>query len=343
MSITSEYYGHTSDGKEIKLFTLTNKNNLTVRVSNFGGIITSIHTPDREGISGDVVLGYDHLRDYEDNSPYFGALIGRYANRIREGQFQLAGKKYQLGRNHGRHSLHGGKQGFDKAIWKADVNGPDELILRYLSHDDEEGFPGNLEVSASYSLNDDNELKIDYKASSDKKTIISLTNHSYFNLSAGRSPTINDHELYINANRYTDVDEELIPTGEIKNVQATTFNFLSPEVVGNAIKAREQGFDHNFVLNDSEHSVKVAATLYDPHSGRFLEIFTTQPGLQFYTGNHLDMINLGKYGQRYAKHAGLCLETQSFPDAPNNPDFPSTVLKPGELYHQSTIYKFSTR
>lgn len=343
MSITSEHYGHTTDGKEIKLFTLTNRNNLTVRVSNFGGIITSIHTPDREGNSGDVVLGYDQLSDYEGNSPYFGALIGRYANRIRDGHFQLAGKKYQLPRNDGQHSLHGGKKGFGKAIWTADKNGLEELILRYLSRDGEEGYPGNLEVSASYSLNDENELQIDYKASSDKKTILNLTNHSYFNLSAGRTPLIYDHELYINANRYTDVDEELIPTGEIKNVQATTFNFLIPENIGEAIRAREQGYDHNFVLNAPEHTMNVAATLYDPLSGRFLEIFTTQPGLQFYTGNHLDMIILGKYGQRYAKHAGLCLETQGFPDAPNNPDFPSTVLKPGELYHQSTVYKFSTR
>lgn len=341
MIIKSENFGTTSSGQEVKLYTLVNKNNLTVKITNYGGIITSITTPDRNQKLGDVVLGFDSLKEYEINTPYFGAIIGRYANRIRDGIFQLAGKKYQLPRNNGRHTLHGGRKGFDKVVWEADENGSTELILTYVSQDGEEGYPGNVEVSVSYSLTDNNELKIDYKASSDQKTVINLTNHSYFNLSAGLSPTILDHELYINANRYTEVNEELIPTGQIKNVAASKFSFLIPENIGNAIKNTESGYDHNFVINGPENAMKVAATLLDPLTGRFMEVFTTQPGVQFYSGNFLDGSIVGKNGQRYPKYGGLCLETQHFPDSPNNPDFPSTVLKPGELYHQTTIYKFS--
>lgn len=315
-------------------YTLKNNNGVEVSITNYGGTVTSIKVPDRNGVFGDVVLGYDTIEEYMRNPRYLGALIGRYANRIANGRFSLNGVEYQLAQNNNANHLHGGVRGFDKRIWNASHK-PAGLHLEYFSEDGEENYPGNLNVAVDYALNDENELRIDYHATTDKDTIVNLTNHSYFNL-AGEG-TILDHELMLHAGSFTPVSDDLIPTGEIRSVDGTRMDFRIARVIG------EGGYDHNFVLDDWNHgSIRSVARLRDPKSRRVMEVLTTQPGIQFYSGNFLDGSLIGKGGVRYEKYAALCLETQHFPDSPNQPNFPSTVLRAGERFYESTIYKFTT-
>ena len=317
-------------------YTLTNNKGVEVSITNYGCAITSILAPDRNGVFADVVLGYDTLDEYMKNPSYLGALIGRFANRIAAGRFSLNGVEYQLAQNNGANHLHGGVKGFDKRVWKVSETTSD-LHLEYFSPDGEENYPGNLNVVVDYSLNDENEFRIEYRATTDKDTIVNLTNHSYFNLGGHGRGTILDHELMLEADSFTPVSEDLIPTGEIRSVADTRMDFRAGRVIG------EGGYDHNFVLNDWRHgSLRSVGRLRHPNSGRVMDVFTTQPGIQFYSGNFLDGSLIGKGGVRYQKHAGLCLETQHFPDSPNQPHFPSTVLRVGQTYNETTIYKFTT-
>ena len=315
-------------------YTLTNNKGVRVSITNYGGAITSIMAPDRNGVFGDVVLGYDTIEEYMRNPRYLGALIGRHANRIAGGRFSLNDVQYQLTQNNGANHLHGGVRGFDKRIWKVSET-PSGLHLEYFSADGEENYPGNLAVAVDYSLNDENELRIEYHATTDKDTIVNLTNHSYFNL-AGTGDILG-HQLMLHAGSYTPISDDLIPTGEIRPVDGTTMDFRTRRAIANG------GYDHNFVLDDWDHgSIRSVAQLRDPKSGRVMEVLTTQPGIQFYSGNFLDGSLIGKGGVAYHKYAGLCLETQHFPDSPNHADFPSTVLRPGETYFEVAIYKFTT-
>lgn len=348
MTITSGQFGQTLDGEAVLLFSLVNDQGVEAKITNYGGIITSLNVPDRSGKLADIVLGHDCLEGYLNRSRYFGALIGRYANRIANGRFSLNGTTYSLAHNNGPNHLHGGLKGFDKVVWKAkEVHTPDSigLELSYLSEDGEEGYPGNLRLRVTYLLNKDNELRIDYFAQTDKETIVNLTNHSYFNLAG--SGTVLDHELMINAAAFTPVSDSLIPTGEIRSVTGTPMDFTRPISIGARIKNDYEqisiagGYDHNFVLSRNGESLTNAARLYEPSSGRALEVFTTQPGMQFYSGNFLDGSIVGKGGTVYGKHSGCCFETQHFPDSPNHPSFPSTILQPGEEYQQTTVWKFS--
>ncbi|MGZ3923355.1 MAG: aldose epimerase family protein [Flavisolibacter sp.] len=344
MGITEKPFGNT-DGQAITEYTLTNANGMQLSIINYGGTITKLTAPDKGGKFGDVVLGYESLDGYlQRANPYFGALIGRYGNRIAHGKFTLDGKQYTLATNNNGNSLHGGNKGFDKVVWTAEKQGDSSLKLTYHSKDGEEGYPGNLDVTVVYTLTADNSVKIDYAATTDKATPINLTNHAYYNLSAGTDSTILDQEIQINANRYTPVDSLLIPTGQIADVKGTPFDFTAPKPIGRDIAQVKGGYDHNWVLNKSGNSLEKAATLYDPKSGRMMEVYTTEPGLQFYTGNFLDgKLTKTKGGAKYVQHAALCLETQHFPDSPNHPNFPNTILKPGETYKSTTVYKFSTK
>ena len=344
MHITNSQFGLMPDGERIEIFSLANDQAMEVRIINYGGIITSIKVPDRDGKIDDVVLGHDSLEGYLNRSRYFGALIGRFANRIARGRFTLNGTGFQLAINNGHNHLHGGLRGFDKIVWEAQEI--DEGVqLNYLSKDTDEDYPGNLNATVTYRLNDANELRIDYYATTDRDTIINLTNHSYFNLAG--SGTILNHELQIEADAFTPIDETLIPTGEIRNVKGTPLDFTSPTAIGARIGNPDQqlrlagGYDHNFVLRGDPGRLRTAARVYEPQTGRMMEVFTTQPGLQFYSGNFLDGTLVGKSGRAYTKHSGCCFEAQHFPDSPNQPDFPSTVLRPGEKYHHTTIYRFS--
>jgi aldose 1-epimerase len=343
--MNSEPYGMMPDGREVRLFTLRNSSGLEMKVINFGGIITNLNLPDRDGQVGDVVLGHDNLDGYLHRSRYFGALIGRYGNRIKEGRFALNGVEYNLPINNGKNHLHGGFKGFDKVFWDV-CAGNEELRLTYKSWDGEEGYPGNLEAKVIYSLTDANELRIEYFAATDEDTIVNLTNHSYFNL-AGKG-TILAHELTINANAFTPDDETLIPIGEIRCVRNTPMDFTAGASIGAHINDDDQqlhfaggGYDHNFVLNGPHDLSRVAARVHEPNSGRTMEVLTTEPGIQFYSGNFLNGSIVGKGGRAYEKHSGFCLETQHFPDSPNHPNFPCTVLKPGQDYRHTTVYRFS--
>jgi aldose 1-epimerase len=349
MNIEKEPFGEMSRG-QADIYTLTNAKGGEVRITNYGGIVVSVKVPDRNGHLGDVVLGCKTLKQYVEKSPYFGALIGRYGNRIAKGKFTLNGKEYTLAVNNGPNHLHGGNVGFDKVIWNAkEIKEPDAvgLKLTYLSKDGEEGYPGNLSVTVRYLWTNDDELKIDYTATTDKPTVLNLTNHSYFNLAC--KGDILGHELMINADRFTPVDANLIPTGELRSVSGTPMDFRKPTAIGARINEPDQqlkygpGYDHNFVLNNYDGSLRLAARVYEPTTGRVLEVYTAQPGLQFYSGNFLDGTITGKYGRVYQKHDAFCLETQHFPDSPNKPNFPSTVLNPGEKYTSTTVYKFTTR
>jgi aldose 1-epimerase len=344
MGITEKPFGNT-DGQAITEYTLTNANGMQLSIINYGGTITKLTAPDKAGKFGDVVLGYESLDGYlQKANPYFGALIGRYGNRIAHGKFTLDGKTYTLATNNNGNSLHGGNKGFDKVVWTAEKQGDNSLKLTYHSKDGEEGYPGNLDVTVVYTLTADNSVKIDYTATTDKATPVNLTNHAYYNLSAGMDSTILDNELQINANKYTPVDSLLIPTGQIADVKGTPFDFTTSKPIGRDIAQVKGGYDHNWVLNKSGNSLEKIATLYDPKSGRVMEVSTTEPGLQFYTGNFLDgTLTNTKGGAKYVQHAALCLETQHFPDSPNHPNFPNTILKPGETYKTSTVYKFSTK
>lgn len=343
----NEVFGKTKEGTEVQLYTLTNESGTTVKITNYGGIVTSIVTPDKNGKAGDVVLGFDNLEGYLKEHPFFGALAGRYANRIAKGKFTLDGKEYKLATNNGPNHLHGGLKGFDKQVWTVSDQQPDQnsVKMTYLSKDGEEGYPGNLTSSVTYTLTNSNELKIDYEATTDKATPINLTNHSYFNLAAGQAQDALNHEVTIYADKYTVVNETLIPTGELRPVAKTEMDFTTPHTIGERItKVEGGGYDHNYVLNNTNNGkMGLAAMVYEPTSGRVMEVFTTQPGVQFYSGNFLDGSLTGKNNINYKKHYGFCLETQHFPDSPNQPEFPSVILKPGETYKQSTIYKFSVR
>ncbi|MFZ0956480.1 MAG: aldose epimerase family protein [Candidatus Sulfotelmatobacter sp.] len=347
--VTSQPFGKMPDGTVVEIFTLSDGPH-EARITNYGGVLVSLKVPDRKGKSADVVLGFDDLSGYvaNFNSPsvaFFGAIIGRYANRIAHGSFTLDGKKYSLPLNNGENSLHGGPHGFNNVVWKAKpiTNG---VQLTYLSKDGEAGYPGNLSAVVRYTLVK-GELKIEYSATTDKDTVVNLTNHSYFNL-AGHGDILN-HQLTLHASRFTPVDAGLIPTGELKPVEATPFDFRKATAIGARINAddeqlhRARGYDHNWVLDSGGGKLAAAAELYDPSSGRVLKVFTDQPGIQFYSGNFLDGSIKGKGGKPYELHAALCLETQHFPDSPNHPNFPTTELKPGERYHTVTIYNFSTR
>ncbi|GIK37763.1 MAG: aldose 1-epimerase [Chloroflexota bacterium] len=330
-------------------FTLTNKNGVSTKITNYGGIVMSLNVPDKAGQFGDVVLGFDTVEGYLKPHPYFGALIGRYGNRIANGKFTLEGKDYTLAQNDGPNSLHGGLQGFDKVIWDAKpldtADGP-ALELTYLSKDGEEGYPGNLLVKITYTLTHDNALRIDYTATSDETTVINLTHHSYFNLAGAGNCDILDHDLLLNAPHFTPIDETLIPTGEIKPVTGTPFDFTQPARIGLRINQDDEqlkfglGYDHNWVLNNTDGALALAARVTEPGSGRVMEVWTTEPGIQFYSGNFLDGSNTGKGGKIYRHRSGFCLETQHFPDSPNQPNFPPTVLKASQTYTSTTVYKF---
>ncbi len=335
----------TTDGKQVYLFTLTNKNGAQVKISNYGGTITSWIMPDKNGKASSVVLGFDSLSGYLAKPPYFGATVGRYGNRIANGKFKIGNDEYTLATNNRKNALHGGLKGFDKVVWDASptTDSVAALTLNYVSKDGEEGYPGNLKVSVSFSLSDNNELTIEYNAETDKPTPVNLTNHSYFNLTGDVSNTILDHVLMIDADHYTPVDSTLIPTGEIKAVKGTAFDFTKPEKVGARIDQVPGGYDHNFVLNRKDSSLQLVATLSDSLSGRKLEVFTMQPGLQFYSGNFLNGTFKTNDGKPINKHDAMCLETQHFPNSPNESAFPSTILKPGEKYHSVTKYKVSVQ
>ncbi len=331
------------DSNKVYLFTLTNKKGTQVKITNYGGIVTSFIAEDKSGNKSSIVVGFDSLGSYLRKPPYFGALIGRYGNRIGDATFVLDGEKYTLAANNGKNSLHGGLKGFDKVVWDSGVinDSIPSLSLNYNSKDGEEGFPGNLKVNVQYTLTDDNELKIEYNAETDKATPVNLTNHSYFNLTGDVSNTILNQTLTIDADNYTPVDSTLIPTGEIKPVKGTPFDFTKPKRIGKDIDQVKGGYDHNWVLNSHEGSLQKVAILADSASGRTLEVYTTEPGLQFYTGNFLDGQFLNHDGKPVKQHTALCLETQHFPDSPNKSNFPSTILRPGEKYHTVTAYKLS--
>ena len=334
------------EGQAIIKYTITNPAGMQVSILNYGGTVTDIITPDKNGNKGDVVLGFDSLSGYlQKGNTYFGSLIGRYGNRIANGKFTLDGKQYTLAANNDGNSLHGGIKGFDKVVWKAEkLAGDSSLQLTYTSKDGEEGYPGNLSVTVVYTLGSDNALKIDYTATTDKATPVNLTNHAYYNLSAGSDSTILDHQLMINANQFTEVNGKLIPTGKLPEVKGGPMDFNTEKVIGKDIAQVSGGYDHNWVLNKKANDLEKVATLYHAGSGRLMEVWTTEPGLQFYSGNFLDgTLTNTKGGAKYIKHAALCLETQHFPDSPNQPSFPTTILKPGETYRQTTVYKFSTR
>jgi aldose 1-epimerase len=332
------------DNQDIIQYTLANSKGMTVKILNYGGTITDLIVPDRNGEKGNVVLGFDSLGGYlQTGNPYFGSLVGRYANRIANAKFVVEGKAYSLAPNNNGNTLHGGLKGFDKVIWDAKQE-DNSLVLTYHSKDGEEGFPGNLHAQVVYTVTDNNELKVDYTATTDKSTPINLTNHTYFNLSGGNSETILNHEVMLNADRYTIVNDNLIPTGQLPPVKGTPMDFTTAKRIGKDLAAVKGGYDHNFVIKKTGDEMALAARVYDSASGRVLEVHTTQPGIQFYTGNFLDGTLTGtRSGARYVKHAGFCLETQHFPDSPNQPDFPSTILKPGQTYHETTSFKFTTK
>lgn len=344
MGIEKQPFGK-ADGQDVYLYTLTNANGLKADITNYGGIVTSLMVADREGNLADIVSGYDSLDEYIENNPYFGALIGRVGNRICKGKFTLNGVEYTLATNNGPNHLHGGLKGFDKVVWDAEEMETKEgcaLKLTYLSKDGEEGYPGNLKCTVVYTLTNNDELKVSYEAETDKDTVVNLTHHSYFNLGGHASGDILSHKLMLNADNFTPVDDGLIPTGEIKSVKGTPMDFTKPTAVGSRIAQVEGGYDHNFVLNSSDGSLALAASVYEPKTGRVMEIYTTEPAIQFYSGNFLDGSNKGK-GAVYNKHNAFCLETQHYPDSPNQPNFPTVVLKPGEKYTHLTVHKFSAR
>lgn len=351
-TVNTKSFGTLPDGQEVLLYTIENSNGVRMRVTNYGGIIVSLEVPDRNGKLADVVLGFDTLKGYEDNSPYFGAIIGRYGNRIANGEFVLNGVKYSLAKNNGPNSIHGGVKGFNKMVWAAQPFRKDEaqgLVFTYVSKDGEEGYPGNLKVQVTYTLTNKNELIFDYQATTDKATPVNLTQHTYFNLAGEGNGDILSHELTINADRFTPVDKTLIPNGELQSVKGTPLDFSKATAIGSRIDEKYEqlevagGYDHNFVLNKPDPGPTLAARAYEPSSGRMLEVYTTEPGIQFYAGNFLDGKLAGKHGHAYKRRYGFCLETQHYPDSPNHPAFPSTILKPGETYKSQTIYTFAVK
>jgi aldose 1-epimerase len=353
--ITVKPFGKLNDGTQAHLYTLQNSSGFRADITDFGGAVVNLLVPDKGGALSDVSLGFDNVADYQSRSPYFGTAIGRYGNRIGANGFTLDGKTYTPPLNSGppeaRCTLHGGTVGFDKVMWRArptTIEGAPALVLEYTSPDGDQGFPGKLSVEVTYRVTPDNALRIDYRATTDKPTVVNLTNHTYFNLNGAGAGTVLDHVLTINGSKITPVDPHLIPTGEFMPVAGTPFDFTSPHVIGERIGTDHEqikfggGYDHNWVLDHSVGELALAAKLHDPKSGRFMEVLTTEPGMQFYSGNFLNGLK-GKDGHTYAKRDGLCLETQHYPDSPNRPEFPSTVLRPGETYESTTVYRFGAR
>ena len=352
-SITHKPFGKTTDGQSVEIYTLRNRRGMEARITNYGGIVVSLTAPDRNGKLADVVLGYNDLDTYmRPPFPYFGAIIGRYGNRIAKGRFTLNGVEYKLAVNNGENSLHGGLKGFDKVVWTAHERntaaGP-ALVLSYLSKDGEEGYPGNLRTTVIYTLTNNNELRIDYTATTDKDTVINLTHHSYFNLAGEGNGDILKHNLMLRADSFIPTDAGSIPTGEIRNVAGTPFDFRKANTIGERINNDDEqlklgnGYDHTWVIDGRMGTLRQAAIAYEPTTGREMEVWTTEPGVQFYTGNFLDAAIIGKSGKPYPRRSGFCLETQHYPDSPNEPKFPTTTLRKGAVYHSTTIYRFSAR
>jgi len=352
VNIEQQPFGQMPDGTSIDLYTLSNDKGVEVQITNYGGIIVSLTAPDRDRTPTDVVLGFDTLQEYVEHNPFFGALVGRYGNRIAHGRFALDGVEYELATMRGQHHLHGGRVGFDKRVWAAEPVKKEGLVgvsLSYVSPDGEENYPGTLSTTVLYTLGVRGALGIEYTATTDKPTVVNLTNHSYFNLAGAGSGDILGHELLINADRFTPVDESLIPTGELPDVSGTPFDFRQLTPIGARIDADNEqlrhggGYDHNWVINGTPGNMRLAARAYEPMSGRTMEVHTTEPGVQFYSGNMMPRKIEGKDGQVYVRRGGFCLETQHYPDSPNQPAFPSTVLRPGEVYHTTTTFTFSAR
>lgn len=347
MNVHTEPFGRTPAGQEVFLYTLTSSKGLRARITNFGAILVAMIVPDRNGSLHDVTLGYDSLEGYLKQTSYFGATIGRYANRIGSARFILDGVEHRLTANEGPNQLHGGNRGFDKVLWT-----PEEVTaaenrawvrVGYLSRSGEEGYPGNLHCKVTYMLTNDDEFHISYEAEADKKTVVNLTNHSYWNLAGQGAGDILGHELMINASKFTVVDEALIPTGATASVVDTPLDFQSPKTIGSRLRQLARGYDHNYVLNGPADALKLCARVHEPRSGRSMEMHTTEPGVQLYTGNHFDGSIIGKAAKAYVKYGGLCLETQHYPDSPNQPSFPSTVLEPGRKFTSLTVHKFSAK
>jgi len=350
-TVTKAPFG-TADGQSVDLYTLRNVHGVEAKITNYGGILVSLKVPDRNGKFDDVVLGFNDLDSYLKGHPYFGALIGRYGNRIAKGRFTLNGVEYKLAVNNGENTLHGGIKGFDKVVWTGKEMktpaGP-AVVLTYLSKDGEEGYPGNLKVRVVYTLTNNNEIKIDYSATSDKDTVINLTEHSYFNLAGEGNGDILSHIVTINGNRFLPTDAGSIPTGELRNVKGTPFDFLTAHAIGERINQDEEqlklgnGYDHTWIINGRAGTLRLAATAYEATSGRTMQVWTTEPGVQFYTGNFLDGTLTGKSGKIYQRRFGFCFETQHYPDSPNHPAFPTTTLKKGATYRSTTIYRFGSK
>lgn len=352
-SISHKPFGTLKSGKAVEIHHLDNGKGVRAGIITLGGIIVSLEVPDRDGRSGDIVLGFDTLAEYEAGHPFFGCITGRYANRIAKGRFTLDGREYQVPVNNGPNSLHGGNEGFDKKVWNVRASevrdGRPTLVLTYTSPDGEEGYPGKLDTTVTYQLTPEGELRIDYEAVTDKPTVVNLTNHTYFNLAGDGSGPVSDHLLTLHCSRYTDTDPNLIPTGELKPVAGTPLDFRKPERIGARIDQTDfkpleygAGYDHNFVIDGAAGTLRRAARVEDPSSGRVMECLTTAPAVQLYTANHMTETIRGKGGRTYGRRGALCLETQHYPDSPNHPDFPSTVLRPGETYRHTTVYRFST-
>jgi len=351
-SVNKAAFGSTPDGEAVDMYTLTNANGMEVHAITFGGIITAIRVPDRDGKFDDVVLGFDNLEGYLKNPPFFGAIIGRYGNRIAKGRFTLDGKAYTLAINNKPNHLHGGNKGFDKVVWKAESFKKEDnvgVVFVHTSPDGDEGYPGTLSLSVSYTLTPLNEIRVEFGATTDKATPVNLTQHTYFNLAGDGSRDVLDHVMTIYASRFTPVDSTLIPTGELASVGGTPFDFREPTAIGARIAADDtqikfgNGYDHNFVLDRTGNGLVAAAHVLEPMTGRVLDILTTEPGMQFYTGNFLDGSLVGKSGHVYKQRMGFALETQHYPDSPNQPNFPSTILHPGELYRSNTVFAFSVK
>jgi aldose 1-epimerase len=350
--VTRESFGKTSDGQQVDLYTLRNTRGAEAKITNYGAIVTSLKVADRNGKFDDVVLGFNDFDSYLKNDPYFGAIVGRYGNRIAKGRFTLSGVEYKLATNNGENHLHGGIKGFDKVVWTGrelkSAAGP-AVVMTYLSKDGEEGYPGNLNVRVVYTLTNNNELKIDYTATTDKDTVTNITHHSYFNLAGDGNGDILNHLVTINANRFVPTDAGSIPTGELKSVAGTPFDFLKPMAIGARINQDDEqlkfgnGYDHTWVINGRPGVMRLAATAYEATSGRVMQVWTTEPGVQFYTGNFLNGTLTGKSGKVYQRRFGFCFETQHYPDSPNHPAFPTTTLKKGQTYKSTTIYRFSSR
>jgi aldose 1-epimerase len=349
MFLSEKPFGKTAANEPVTLYTLKNTQGMEVHIMNYGAIITKIIVPDKNEVMEDVVLGFENVADYIKDSPYFGAIVGRYGNRIAAGKFSLDGKSYTLAaQNNGQH-LHGGLKGFDKKVWKMIGKKEGSITLSYLSVDGEEGFPGNLEIQVTYTLSEDNAISMDYSAKTDRATVLNICNHSYFNLSGNAKRDVLDHVIQLNAPHFIPVDKVLIPTGEVKSVKGGPFDFTSPKKIGLDINAADEqiafgsGYDHCYAFDKAPGAYGKIAHVEDPISGRIMEVFTTEPGVQFYTGNHLNGRLTGKNGAVYTKRSGFCLETQHYPDSPNKPNFPSTVLRPGETYTSKTVYQFSVQ